>query len=339
MDSRERLKTALEVGQPDRVPVIEFLIDPKVAKAADPGAADVYDFMDRVGLDAIGYRVFFKSDTTDGETFVDEWGVTSRAGPEVIRHPVKGPIHSLEDLRTYRPPDPESPDRLDELRGLVSTYGDRRMIMLLHRAAFILSAYLMGMDHLLMSFLAEPRLAEAVLDMVTEVNETIIRQAVRAGVDIVVLGDDYASNIGPMFSPEVFKKFILPRFTRIVDAIHEEGAFCIKHTDGNIYSLLDMIVDAGVDAINPIEPTAGMDIRVVKERYGKRVCIAGNIDCGELLSHGTAAEVEQAVRDCIAAASPGGGHIVTSSNSIHSSVKPENYLAMVRAVHKYGRYT
>ena len=142
-----------------------------------------------------------------------------------------------------------------------------------------------------------------------------------------------------MFSPEVFKKFILPRFTRIVDAIHEEGAFCIKHTDGNIYALLDMIVDAGVDAINPIEPAAGMDIRLVKERYGNKVCIIGNIDCGELLSHGTVEEVEQAVRDCIAAASPGGGHIITSSNSIHSSVNPENYLAMVRAVHKYGQYT
>ena len=98
------------------------------------------------------------------------------------------------------------------------------------------------------------------------------------------------------------------------------------------------IVDAGPDAINPLEPVAGMDIRRVKEAYGDRVCLVGNIDCGELLSHGTRGQVDAAVCHCLAAASPGGGFILSSSNSIHSSVNPDNYLAMVEAGHAYGLY-
>jgi hypothetical protein len=62
-------------------------------------------------------------------------------------------------------------------------------------------------------------LAEAVFDMVVEVNEQFCRNAVRAGADVIVLGDDYATNIGPMFSPDHFRRLILPRLQRVVDAI------------------------------------------------------------------------------------------------------------------------
>jgi uroporphyrinogen decarboxylase len=114
--------------------------------------------------------------------------------------------------------------------------------------------------------------------------------------------------------------------------------YVIKHSDGNIWSILDMIIEAGADAINPLEPVAGMDIAGVKKEYGARVCLVGNIDCGALLSNGTEQEVEIAVRQCIADADAGGGFMLSSSNSIHSSVKPENFVAMVRAGKKYGSY-
>jgi uroporphyrinogen decarboxylase len=81
-----------------------------------------------------------------------------------------------------------------------------------------------------------------------------------------------------------------------------------------------------------------MDIGVVKREYGDRVCLIGNIDCGHLLPHGTAEEVEAAVKECIAQAAIGGGFILSSSNSIHSSVNPENYRAMIEATRKFGSY-
>ena len=196
----------------------------------------------------------------------------------------------------------------------------------------------MGMENMLIALIEDPKSADAVLDLVVDVNEQICRNAVRAGADIITLGDDYAMNTAPLFSPECFQRHILPRLQRVIDAIHDEGGLVIKHSDGNLWPILDAIVETGAEGLNPIEPSAGMDIIRVKDEYGNRVCLIGNIDCGDLLCHGSIEEVEQAVRACIGTAAPGGGFMLSSSNSIHSSVKPENYVAMVRTGQDFGRY-
>ena len=81
-----------------------------------------------------------------------------------------------------------------------------------------------------------------------------------------------------------------------------------------------------------------MDIGEVKKVYGDRVAIHGNIDCAHLLTFGKPEDVRNAVKDCIHKASPGGGHILSSSNSIHAGVPPENFIAMVEAAREYGEY-
>jgi len=339
MNSVRRVHTALRLGQPDRVPVLEFVVDEKVARTAVPGCRDAADCMDRLDMDAVGCGAYFAKvrDLPDG-TYVDEWGVTYKSGPEVVAHPLCGPIRTLADARAYSPPDPSAPHRLGKLPELVARYKGRRAICFHHRAAFMWAAYLTGIDQLLMNFLAEPDLATLVLDKVLACNLEVVRRAIRAGAEVIILGDDYASNHGPMMSPAVFAEFILPRLKRMVDLIHEEGALCIKHSDGNLYSLLEMIVSAGPDGLNPIEPVAGMELAKVKRLVGDRVCLVGNIDCGRLLPYGTPEEVRQAVRQAIADGGPRGGFILSSSNSIHSSCRGENLAAMVRACHEFGRY-
>ncbi|MDO8585719.1 MAG: uroporphyrinogen decarboxylase family protein [Armatimonadota bacterium] len=340
MNSVDRVMTALRRQQPDRVPIVEFIIDERIARAIDPDARDVPDFMDRIGLDGVCCGASFSkvSESEDG-TYVDEWGVTYKTDAiEFVNHPLRGPIRTLEDAKRYSPPDPDAPHRLGKLPDMVDRYKGKRAIVFFHRAAFMWSAYLMGLDMLLESLLAEPELAELVMDKVLEANIAVARRAVRAGAEVVVLGDDFAHNTAPLMSPALFDEFILHRLTKMVRAIHDEGAFCVKHTDGNIYSILDPIVASGVDAINPIEPLAGMDLRTVKRLVGDKVCIVGNIDCGHLLSNGSPEEVEAAVIRAIQDAGAGGGYILGSSNSIHSSVKPENFVAMVRTARRYGAY-
>ena len=339
MNSVERVQTALRLGQPDRVPVVEFVVDEKVAAAAVPGCRDVADCMDRLNMDGVGCGARFRRvrENADG-SYVDEWGVTYGVGPEALDHPIDGPIRSMADARAYTPPDPAAGGRLGQLPELVGRYAGKRMICFHHRAAFMWSAYLMGLDRILMGFLTEPETVELVMDKVLAANMGLVRRAIRAGAQVVILGDDYAGNRGPMMSPAAFEHFILPRLTKMIEMIHEEGAFCIKHSDGNLYSLLDMIVAAGPDAVNPIEPVAGMELKRVKQLVGDKVCLSGNIDCGDLLPHGSVDEVHAAVRQAIADAGQGGGYIVTSSNSVHSSCKAENFVAMVEACLKYGRY-
>jgi uroporphyrinogen decarboxylase len=100
------------------------------------------------------------------------------------------------------------------------------------------SAFLNGLEDLLMNFLSAPSFAHRLLDKVLEVNIRVGRKAIRAGADIVMLGDDYAGTQGPIFSPMVFKEFILPRLKKMVDAIHDEGGKVIKHSDGNLWPIL-----------------------------------------------------------------------------------------------------
>jgi uroporphyrinogen decarboxylase len=338
MNSAERVFTALKRQQPDRVPIIESVIDEKVRRALFPQAVEMGAFSDAIGLDAVSAGMEFRRHGETPDSFYDEWGVFYRTSSEALSHPVRGPIATKEDLKNYQPPDPDAPWRLGKLPELVARYKGRKAVLVHHRAAFMWSAYLVGLDNLLLSFALDPEFAHALMDKVLEATIAMARRAIRAGADLVFLGDDYAHNFAPMMSPAHFGEFVQPRLQQMIAAIHEEGAFCVKHSDGNLWSILEMIVDAGPDAINPLEPAAGMDLKRAKEQYGERVCLIGNIDCGELLSHGTVDQVEGAVRRCIADGATAGGFILSSSNSIHSSVKPENYLAMVRAGQQYGAY-
>ena len=153
-----------------------------------------------------------------------------------------------------------------------------------------------------------------------------------------MLGDEYAWRRGPVMSPAQFREFVYPYLEELVQHIHECGAYVVKHSDGNLWPLLDMIVDTGIDGINPLEPIADMDIGEVKAAYGERVCVIGNIDCGDLLCRGSTDQVRAAVKECMAKASPGGGHILSSSNSVQSGANPDNVAAMAEACREYGRY-
>jgi uroporphyrinogen decarboxylase len=81
-----------------------------------------------------------------------------------------------------------------------------------------------------------------------------------------------------------------------------------------------------------------MDLGVAKEKYGEKICLLGNVNAGPTLCFKTPEDVRQEVKECIRKAGVGGGYICSSSNSIHSGVKPENYVAMVKAIREYGVY-
>jgi len=343
MNHCERVYAALERKQPDRVPLFECVIDEKVMQGIFPGC-DYYEFNERIGLDVAGLnRSSWRKDNVqfidaERKLFKDKWGVIRGFGPESVPYPVKGPIERPEDLKTYRPPDPEAADALGHLPEVVRRYKGKKPITFIGRDAFFDPAHLRGVENFLMDMILNPQLVHDLIEVCQSYDLRLTERAVKAGVDIVVLGDDYADKNGPMMSPKHFREFILPGLKRAVDSAHAAGAYVIKHTDGNIMPILDMIVDTGIDGLNPLEPVAKMDIGLVKKRYGHRVCLVGNIDCGEVLSRCTPQRVREEVRKCIAAASPGGGHMLSSSNSIHSSVKPENYMAMVEALREFGRY-
>ncbi len=189
------------------------------------------------------------------------------------------------------------------------------------------------------TMLREPELVERYMAVTTEGTLALIEAQLDLGVDGILGGNDWCFKTGPMFSVKAFRRFLAPHLKRIVEACHRRGVPYIKHLDGNTLPLLPTLVDeVGVDGYHGIEPVAGMDIVALKKQYGQRITLLGNLDCGELLSHGSADQIREQVRAIVQQVSPGGGHIFSSSNSIHDQVPLENLYSMLDAVREYGVY-
>jgi uroporphyrinogen decarboxylase len=330
--------SALDLQSPDRVPTWELIINEPVIKAL-AGPISPMDFIESEDLD--GITIFEDMETVrwlDENTYVDEWGIKWKVEPSGLLYPGGGPLKSREDLADYSPPDPHKERRISTLKEAVDRFGGERAIVFLSHESFEFSHYLWGMKNLLIDYHRNPSFARRLARMVTDYKKELIKAAIDAGADAIVTGDDYSNRMGPIMTVDQFREFILPYLREMIRTTKRRGVPFIKHTDGNIWPLMDMMVDAGIDAIDPLEPVAGMDIGRAKREYGDRLCLMGNIDCGQLLSNGKESEVVSAVRRTIAEAAPGGGYVLASSNSIHPAVKPDNYAAMVEAGRSYGRY-
>ena len=337
MTGVERCMTALRREQPDRVPVWELIVnDPVVHALMGPGAS--YDDLVDAGLDGFAVVENQRMEEIDATHKRDEWGIVWGYGEDGIPYPAGHPLQSWDDLANWRPPDPDADYRLDRLQEVIERFKGRKAIVFLGHDSFEFSHYLRGMDLIFMDYVLEPERVHEISRMIIDYKKRVMERALQMGADIGLTGDDYCHRQAPMMSPAHFDDFIQPYLAEMVEVTHAAGAPFAKHTDGNSWPILQSMVDAGIDAIDPLEPIAHMDIGEVKEAYGDRIALCGNVDCGELLSRGTPEQVVEAVKETIAKGSPGGGHILASSNSIHPAVKPENYRAMLDAAREFGRY-
>jgi hypothetical protein len=153
-------------------------------------------------------------------------------------------------------------------------------------------------------------------------------------LDAVFLADDIAFNSGPLFSPQWFERAYIPRVSRIVAAFHRRGTKVLFHSDGNLYRLLDGLVEAGIDALNPIEIQAGMDVGDIHRRY-PRLLLVGGIDVSHLLVFGSSDEIRDTVQRTIDAAE--GRIMIGSTTEVHDAVPLESFLALRDAVLNFGK--
>lgn len=148
---------------------------------------------------------------------------------------------------------------------------------------------------------------------------------------------DIASKQSLLFSPQFLRDIYFPRLKRLIEAWHSHGIKVIYHSEGDITPVLQDIVDAGADGINPLEPDI-LNIRKLREEFPDLI-FWGGIDNNELLCRGSIEAVEQAVIDLIQDAGSNGGLLLGSSGQIHPANKLENILAMFDFGRRYGKYT
>ena len=137
-------------------------------------------------------------------------------------------------------------------------------------------------------------------------------------------------------TPKVWRELVKPYQHDFVREFRKRGLWVIEHSDGNLNPLLDDLSRI-VDGLQSLDPTAGMDIGAVKAKYGDKLVLMGNVAVDTLTS-GSRRQVVEETKSCIRRAAPGGGYILSSSNSWYGGAKLENCLAMVEAGREYGRY-
>jgi len=359
MNNRDRFLTALRGGEPDAVPIWEqginevCIIDAAAHFTSDLPPRKLVHEMDfteqfkllttmkdlivHLDMDAITVPTLTGREPVGGGKVRDRLGIVSQITPHGEPFPVEGPIGGAADLDGFRLPTPDD-SFLMAVQFAAANLGGKRAVVLHSPGTFKLSWSLRGkMESLLSDFVLAPELVHRLARMVTDYCIALFERAFRMGVDAVILEGDLAMNNNTLMSPAHYREFIKPYHREITDAVHRAGGLIAKHSDGNLWPILDDLIEAGFDGIHPIQPQC-MDIGEVKRHVAGRAAVLGNIDCIGVLVSGTPEEVEESVRDTIRIAAPGGGYILSSSNSIHPDVKPENFIAMCRAARKFGRY-
>ena len=359
MNGKQRVISALSLEIPDRVPHLELAYNEasiiKIARCftedlPQPDYIQRMDVVSRVKLfdaallvieeldvDGLTMRIFPETQAIDEEHFRDDWGVTFLLSPHGEPLVVDGPIRGESDLEGYSPPRAGESD-LAALRYCAQRFEGARANVLSMQDPFRRSWNLLGgMPNLLICYGTNPELVHRIARIVTDYTLDAIELGAELGADLISMDGDLAHESGMIMSPAHFREFIKPYYAEIVEFVHSKGLKIFKHTDGNHWKIMEDLIEVGFDGIHPIQPQS-LDLADVKRQIGDRICLLGNIDCRETLVTKSTRDVEEEVRNAIRAAGPGGGYILSSSNTIHPEVKAENYIAMVRATHEYGVY-
>jgi uroporphyrinogen decarboxylase len=335
-----RIRTTVRHEEPDRVPLVELLVDFEIQsqflgrRITGEDLAGQVEFWTKAGYDylplVVGMlrpgkvtedssisRVLRTALTMEGVDVSDERSWNLEYTPFILDRRRFGlfpwDLAEQVDIGHFHAVKPLLPGGME----VVAVSGK----------IFTLSWMLMGFENFAESLLADPEFAAAVIRRVAGIQMRALDQVLALPhVAAVWVVDDLASKEGPMVSPALLREHILPWYRKVAARCHETGRLFFLHSDGNLATLMDDLIDIGLDALHPIDPTA-MDIVEVKRRWGDRLCLFGNVDT-ELLRSGTVDEVRATVRELLRRVAPGGGYAIGSGNSVPAWARLENYNAM-----------
>ncbi len=215
---------------------------------------------------------------------------------------------------------------------------DRAILGLFGGNLLEIGQYLYRNDNFFMLLAGEPERAHRFLDKLVEIHLRNLERflaAVGNNIDVILFGDDLGSQRGPQMSPAMYREYFQPRQRKLWN--RAKGLADVKvmlHCCGGVRELLDDLIDAGLDAINPVQISCtGMDPAGLKRDFGKRLTFwGGGCDTRDLLVKGTPEQVKQHVREQMKIWSPGGGYVFQQVHNIMADVPAANIVAMFDGV-------
>jgi len=344
MNRKERFLASLKHASTDRLPTFDFLFQQPLYEALIGKKPDSYN-----GIDAVNCALALEHDAVwipfggfsglqpnfvEKDVYKDEWGTTYKINEASwpIDAPIDYPIKSRADLLKYKAPDPTLPGRDSEIRKALEMENDQIAVLGGVGGPFSTAWLLLGFEKICYSLYEDPELISEVMKISNDYYKEAARRSVEAGCVGMWISEDLGDSRSGFFSVDDFRTHCLPHLVELIDYVDSLGVPILLHSCGNINAYLDDLVKTKIAAIHPLQRTAGMDLRTIKEKYGDRLCIIGNIDSSRTLPFGTKEEVVAEVKEAIDIAAPGGGYVLASDHSLHDGIPIEN----IREMFRYG---
>lgn len=351
MSSKERVIKTLNFQKPDKTPIFDsFWGEFAENWRKEKGIGHEVDIRDYYGIDLsvlVADETFFPSSKgvlrKEGDYSIsrDGWGrtVKTREGAsfsQTIDTVLKN-RNNLDNLK-FEPANLDS--RYQDFLEMVKEEKKKRYIFCSIGGPFHRSSFIRGEAQFLMDLASDISFAKALVEKVANHLLSIGLESLRRGNlydSGVWISDDMGSNDAPMFSPKTFAEIFLPVYKKIVSSLKKAGARkVILHCDGNVVSFLDMLIEAGIDGINPVEPKAGMDILELKKKYGNKLSYIGGVDNALVLPSGDKGKIKKHILPILEAGKEGG--IIIGTHSIGPDIAVESYDYYHNLVQRYGNY-
>jgi len=346
MTCRERVLTAFEHRPPDRVPAWCGASPEFWDKAKRSAGMDSEGLRVRLGDDFRRvYAVYAGPDLplSPGATSRTIFGI-EREGygyGQPTRHPLANA--TVAEIDAYPWPDPRWMD-VSQIRSEADRYDGKYAILGGDWSPFFHDAVdLLGMETLFLKMFDEPNIVDAILghvvDFYVAVSERIF-DAAASSLDIFFIGNDFGTQRGPIMSPALFRRFMLPHLQRLVRLGHAYGLKVMMHCCGGYTPLIPQMIEIGLDGLHAVQPSCeGMDLATLKRSFGDKLLFNGAIDSHHVLIRGTPQSVREATREVLQIMKAGGGYVAGASHDYILEETPvENVFAMFDAIAEFGRY-
>ena len=352
MNSRERVLAAACRQRTDRPPS-DLDCTPEAWEALRRylGVKTNTDVLDTLDIDVRWVSLPFKgpqerSAVPLGSEGTDFWGCRIRKVEtslntyfEFEHHPLESAT-SVEQIENYSWPSLDWWD-YSAVPGAIqeaNRKGDKAIILFLG-GAFETPWYIRGFEKFLLDLYEAPEMAAAIC---RHVEEYYRQRAIRVidvadgQIDVVGSGGDVGSQRGMLLSPQVWRERIKPYTANLISTFKEMGFVTLYHSCGSCVPIIDDLIEAGLDFLDPIQVTAaGMKPAELFPRFGDRLSFHGAIDEVELLPHATPEEVYKETMRIIDVLGANGGYVVAPSHSVQGDTPPENVVAIFDAVRDY----
>lgn len=377
LTSRDRVFKAINHQEPDRVPVdlnplydfyiqlkdyLGIEIEEKISYNLAMEVIPHPEVLKKLGVDVTAVKLgsakgTVKEERTDG-LVKDDWGIlyklVNQPGGgryyEVVHSPLKDA--TLDDLEKYPWPIADLPGRGEGAEASAKRLYEDTDLAIMGRfggAITEIALYMLGMENWMTRLATDPEFIQALLTRIADIQIALDRIGLEATAKYLTIykasGEDLGMQMGPMYSPKMFREMFLPHFKRRFRSAREyldevnPGVKIMLHSCGSIRRFLPDLIEAGMDIIDPVQPHAAeMDTAELKRDFGGQLTFHGAVDIQQVLPFGTAEEIDNEVMERINTLGKGGGYILAPAHNVQADIPPANIVRMCKAAGKFGVY-